>query len=134
MVMYRYSSKEQFEKNTPDPPIYSCRPLPKSDNIRADLEATAGRPDLLLANGSAGAGSVDHPAGPHVDADVGDLALAVTASSPEQQITGLGILAGNVLAHLGVVLGLSRAGWKDVSQKINGRIIWWDVCLRMVFF
>lgn len=56
-------------------------------------------------------GSVDHDTLPDKDADVGDAAGTVAVLTPEQHITRLRLGAGKVLAHLGVVLSISSAGY-----------------------
>lgn len=53
---------------------------------------------------------VDHGASLDKDTDVLNASLAVAALAPEDEVTGLGLGTGNVLAHGGVVLLLSGAG------------------------
>ena len=52
---------------------------------------------------------IDHIPGPLENADVPDAVGAVAASRPEQHVAGLGLGAGEVAAHGGVVLGLGGA-------------------------
>ena len=55
-------------------------------------------------------GCIDHPAGPHEDANVSNAILAITIGGPEDQITCLGFGAGKVVAHSAVILSLGRPG------------------------
>lgn len=84
--------------------------LPKSNSVGANLLATARGPDRLVTNGGASVGSVDHPAGLGEDANMGNVVGAVAVGGPEEHVTGLSVSARNVLAHAGVILGLSSAG------------------------
>lgn len=52
---------------------------------------------------------IDHPARPLENADVRDAVGAVAIRRPEQHVARLGVGAGEVAAHGGVVLGLGGA-------------------------
>lgn len=96
--------------------------LPETNSVGADGQTTAGGPDGLLTDGSTSVGSVDHDALLDEDADVRNAGLAVTALAPEEHVSGLGLGAGDVLAHLGVVLSLSSAGYEALVYLLRCRI------------
>lgn len=68
-------------------------------------------------------GSVDHDALLYKDTDVLNGSLAVAALAPEEHVSGLGLGTGDVLAHLGVVLGLSSAGYDALVYDIRCIIV-----------
>lgn len=95
--------------------------LPEANSIRANLETATRSPDILLTDIRAGLGSVDHLARPGEDADVGNRILAVTILTPEEHITGLGLAARDMLAHLGVILSLCSTSYKVlVTGRTSG--------------
>ena len=53
---------------------------------------------------------IDHPARLHKDPHMGHMVDAVPACAPKQHVPRLGLRAGDMLAHFGVVLLLRRAG------------------------
>ena len=67
-------------------------------------------PDGLLPYWSASMGCIDHPAGPHEDADMSNVICAITIRCPEDQITCLGFGAGKVVSHSAGILSLGRPG------------------------
>lgn len=90
------------------------------NSIRTYTLPPARGPNTLFAYGGARVGRIDHPAGPHEDADVGDIVGAIATRGPEDHVAGLGLGAGEVLAEAGMILGLGGTGYGDLLCFADG--------------
>lgn len=79
-------------------------------NIRTDTLPTIRSPNSLLTNRRTSASSINHQLIIDKDTNMSNLVLAVTTSSPEQEITSLSLRTGVPLAHAGVILVLRDTG------------------------
>lgn len=79
-------------------------------NIRTDTLPTIGSPNSLLTNRRTSPSSINHQLIIDKDTDMSNLVLAITTSSPEQEITGLSLRTWIPLAHTGVILVLRNTG------------------------
>lgn len=75
-------------------------------NIRTDTLSTIGSPNSLLTHRRTSVSSINHRLIIDKDTDMHNLVLAITTSSPEQEITRLSLRTRIPLAQAGVILVL----------------------------